>query len=65
MTQSGYFRIGNTVSLGVGVTYANILFYHDIKRKIGIRKSPWYMTITGRCLSDSTILSRVFLVSCI
>ena len=30
LTQSGYFRLANTVALGMGIADGKLLFYHDI-----------------------------------
>ena len=29
-TQSGYFRLANTVALGMGITYGKILYCHGV-----------------------------------
>ena len=35
VTHSGYFRLTNTVALGMVITDGKLLFFHDIKYQIG------------------------------
>ena len=30
LTQSGYFRLANTVALGIGVIYRKLLYFHGV-----------------------------------
>ena len=32
VTQSGYFRLATTVTLGMGITYGKLLFCHGISK---------------------------------
>ena len=63
VTQSGYFRLANTLALGMGITDGKLLHFHGLKRGIWKRNNQHWITTTGRFMTASVILLQLILVS--
>ena len=47
VTKIGYFRLANTVALGMGTTYRKLLFCHDISEESVDKKFQPEITTIG------------------
>ena len=62
VTQSGYFRIENTVALGIGTTDGKHSYCHGVAELNLDKKCPHWSTTTGRFMTDLIITLHINLV---